>query len=259
MLDALTRREDTGMDKQVSVSRIYQGDDPAALMDAALRAAAGFMCLRRDEGAAPCLACSACKKVLTRAHTDVRVIDGGAEGAVKIDDIRALRADLFVRPFDSDCKINIIAHAETLNTAAQNALLTVLEEPPPYASFLLLTRNARALLPTVRSRCALIRLPPAPEPPPAPEDTQRAERYLRAVFSGDGWEIAGAALSLEKLPRDELSRVLRAGLVYLEKAFFAGTSPQRAMALCETFLKLLDALEGNASPGSVCGVLMLGG
>lgn len=237
-----------------TASRIYIGDEPQALVDAALSDAAGLMCARG--GDKPCGVCIACKKVLSRRHVDVRVLDNGPEGTVKVDEIRDLRRDLFVRPFDGERKINIIAFADTMNAGAQNALLTVLEEPPPYAFFFLLTGRPHALLPTVRSRCAQVRLPPAPEPQPAPEDTARAGAYLSAAQSGDMWETAVAALSLEKLTRDELSRVLSAGVLLLEKMLRAQPSPW-AVAMCEKFLGLISELDGNASVGTVCGVLMI--
>ena len=237
-------------------SRVYQGDDPAALKDAALRDAAALLC---EKGASvPCGSCPACKKALSLSHVDVRLLDKGPDGTVKVDDVRALRADLFVRPFDGQYKINIIAHAHTMNAAAQNALLTVLEEPPPYAFFFLLTGNAQALLPTVRSRCALVRMPPADEPPADPEDTEKAAAYLAAVDSGDDWAIACAALALEKLTRAGLSRVLLAGLSLLSlRLRSGGAETRRAAALCGVFLELLDGLEQNASVGSVCGILAL--
>src|SRR5438105_8123451 len=59
-------------------------------------------------------------------------------------------------------RVYIIERAETLNIAAANSLLKVLEEPPPYAVFVLLAPHAARLLPTVLSRCQLIRLTPAP-------------------------------------------------------------------------------------------------
>ena len=78
--------------------------------------------------------------------------------------IRALRADAYIRPNEAGRKVYLLERAHTMNPSAQNAMLKLLEEGPPYAAFLLLTENAAALLPTVRSRCETLTLSPVPLP-----------------------------------------------------------------------------------------------
>ena len=76
--------------------------------------------------------------------------------------VRALRADAYIRPNEAERKVYILENAQTMNASAQNAMLKLLEEGPAYAAFLLLTDNAAALLPTVRSRCEHLPSPPSP-------------------------------------------------------------------------------------------------
>ena len=79
-----------------------------------------------------------------------------------MDLIREARADIYIQPNESEHKIYLFPRAQDMGIPGQNALLKVLEEPPAYGVFLLLTTNADALLPTVRSRCTELRMQPLP-------------------------------------------------------------------------------------------------
>jgi len=63
-----------------------------------------------------------------------------------------------IRPYSSKYKIYIVPHADKMSVQAQNALLKTIEEPPEYAVIILLTENAEILLPTIRSRCVILKL-----------------------------------------------------------------------------------------------------
>ena len=113
--------------------------------------AAALVCDRRG-GALPCLSCAGCRKAEGGIHPDiVRVGDDGKD--ISVAQVRALRADAYIRPNEAERKVYILENAQTMNASAQNAMLKLLEEGPAYAAFLLLTDNAAALLPTLRSRC----------------------------------------------------------------------------------------------------------
>lgn len=120
--------------------------------------AAALVCDRRG-GALPCLSCAGCRKAEGGIHPDiVRVGDDGKD--ISVAQVRALRADAYIRPNEAERKVYILENAQTMNASAQNAMLKLLEEGPAYAAFLLLTDNAAALLPTVRSRCEHLPLSP---------------------------------------------------------------------------------------------------
>lgn len=78
---------------------------------------------------------------------------------IKIDQIRALEDFIYVGSHRNGRRVVIVEPAEALNPAAANALLKVLEEPPPNVYFLMVSSNWRRLLPTLRSRCRRIDLP----------------------------------------------------------------------------------------------------
>lgn len=111
----------------------------------------------------PCLQCSACRKVMANTHPDFITIDDPEKKTVPVDLIRQARADIYVQPNEADRKIYLFPRAQDMGIPGQNALLKVLEEPPPYGVFLLLTDNPEALLPTVRSRCTELKLSTLPD------------------------------------------------------------------------------------------------
>ncbi len=112
---------------------------------------------------APCLDCGPCRKVMAGIHPDVITVDDPEKKTVPVALIRDMREDLFIRPNEADKKIYLFPRAQDLGIPGQNALLKVLEEPPSYGVFLLLTDNPEKLLPTVRSRCVELRLLPLAE------------------------------------------------------------------------------------------------
>lgn len=108
----------------------------------------------------PCGMCSGCRKVFERVHPDIIAVNDPAHKTIAVDVIRQMRADVFLRPNEGRRKIYLIE--QDMAEAPQNALLKILEEPPDYAVFLLLTDRAEKLLPTIRSRCAELLMVPVP-------------------------------------------------------------------------------------------------
>ncbi|WP_306533189.1 DNA polymerase III subunit delta' [Geobacter sp.] len=159
----------------------------------------------RDDG---CGTCPSCRKMATLQHPDLHLVE--PDGAfIKIDQIRDLQRELVLRPIETPLKACIIRDADRLNPAAGNALLKTLEEPPGNALMILLTTNLDGVLPTVRSRCQLLRFAPLPE------------RLIEEQLIAAGRDQAAARLtaslaggSLGKaLEEDEGVMVDRAGLL----------------------------------------------
>jgi len=99
-----------------------------------------------------------CAKLKRGVHPDVRWVTKGKR-AIGIDQVRELREAALYPPSEAPRKVYVIAEAEALSLEAANSLLRILEEPPPYLVLLLLTRSLN-LLPTIISRCRVIRLMP---------------------------------------------------------------------------------------------------
>ena len=111
----------------------------------------------------PCGVCLQCRKVLDGVHPDVITVDDPDKKIVTVELIRKARADVYIKPNEGRRKVYLIPRAADMNAAAQNALLKVIEEPPDYAAFLLLTDGAERLLPTIRSRSVPLLLTPLSE------------------------------------------------------------------------------------------------
>jgi DNA polymerase-3 subunit delta' len=95
------------------------------------------------------------RRVAARAHPDLYVLEPLGE-MIRIDDVRALRHDLHMRPFEADRRVYLVLDADRMNEDAADALLKDLEEPPPYAVILLVASELGPLPPTILSRCQLV-------------------------------------------------------------------------------------------------------
>ena len=109
----------------------------------------------------PCGECPDCKKHAANTHSDLMIIN--EEGSIGVDVIRAMNEELYIKPALSEKKIFIIRDADSMNDAAQNALLKSFEEPPQYAVIILLSENVKNLLPTIRSRGTRVEFEPFSE------------------------------------------------------------------------------------------------
>ena len=180
------------------------GEERAGLAD---RMTAAYLC--RGERP-PCGRCGPCRKAAAHTHPDVwRTSPAPDKREITVDQIRALRADAYIRPNEGRRKVYIIDPADAMNPAAQNALLKVLEEGPSYAAFLLLAERPGLLLDTVRSRCELLALPPEASRPD-PELVEQAGSLARLLLTGDELSIAQALVELEltKPKGDRLAALL---------------------------------------------------
>lgn len=120
---------------------------------------------------AGCRACPACQKVLNANHPDVRWIERSGAN-ISIDQVRNLQQDARYRPLEAPQKVYVLAEADALSREASNSLLKLLEAPPPQTMVLLLARHVSQLLPTILSRCQVLRA--------APPSRARVQETLRS-------------------------------------------------------------------------------
>ena len=103
-----------------------------------------------------CGTCAHCRKMRSGNHPDFITVEDPEHKNVAVKIVRQIRDDMFVRPNEAAYKIYLFP--QELGVEGQNALLKILEEPPAYGVFILLTDNPDKLLPTVRSRCTELKL-----------------------------------------------------------------------------------------------------
>ena len=107
----------------------------------------------------PCGKCHSCKQGESGNHPDIIRVTHEKPNSISVDDIRTqVNNTVDIKPYQGPYKVYIIPQADMMTPQAQNAILKTIEEPPSYAVFLLLTENAETLLPTINSRCVMLKL-----------------------------------------------------------------------------------------------------
>ena len=221
--------------------------------------AAAIQCKDPDK---PCLRCLSCRKIMANSHPDFITVEDPEHKNVAVKIVREAREDMFVRPNESDRKIYLFP--QEMGIEGQNALLKILEEPPSYGVFILLTDNPEKLLPTVRSRCTELALTGLPEkvlrgallrefPQAEPEAIAAAisrsggylgqarellsqgealapqtESFLQSFAVKNALGLAQTLAPMEKWKRDQLIPVLEQWIAFLEEAL-SSRSGMRAM------------------------------
>ncbi len=205
-------------------------------------------------GSVPCGVCPACKKSTRGIHPDMIEISRPEDKReIPVDTIRkAVRAQTFVVPNEADCKVFIIHEADTMNTQAQNALLKTLEEPQRYCRFILSAENPASLLPTVRSRCAEVRVTSRRD---AAADTWLGERFFEALDAGK-LKTAEFLYELEKADREKMAD-------FLSQISQLSVTKMKSGGDCARLLKILSAVQKaeeyqkyNVSAGHIVGMLL---
>ena len=127
----------------------------------ALRFAQALNCQTPISAGIPCGTCRDCKQIESMGHADLTIIQAEAEGGtLKVDQIREARRTLTLKPYQSKYRVSIFLRFQEANDSASNALLKTLEEAPSYAVLILTADNPEQLLPTIVSRCEVLRLRP---------------------------------------------------------------------------------------------------
>src|SRR5919205_394633 len=140
----------------------------------------------RGPTTAPDGTCHSCVAIANGTSLDVIEMDAASQRG--IDDIRDIRDRVVLQPVEGQMKVYILDEAHQLTDAAWNALLKMIEEPPPHLLFVFCTTELQKVLPTVRSRCQtfVFSLPRLPD----------LVRYLRRVADAETIDVPDAALAL---------------------------------------------------------------
>jgi len=141
----------------VSHAYLFVGPTGSGKRTAALALACTLFC---DDGG--CGACPTCYRVKNGFHPDVHSIRPEGAATYVIDQIRQVIRDVNLRPVQASRKIYILDEAERLNAESANAFLKTLEEPPDNVVIVLLARTYDSVLPTIASRCQVVRFRPVP-------------------------------------------------------------------------------------------------
>lgn len=134
---------------KTSHSYIFWGTEGIGKKTIAEQFAKSILCLESKQVECKC---KSCIEFGSNNNPDFFLIES-EEGKIKIEEIRQIQRKIAEKPIISNKKVYIINDAETMTTEAQNCLLKTLEEPPEYATIILITSNENNLLSTIKSRC----------------------------------------------------------------------------------------------------------
>ena len=236
------------------------GPDGVGKRTLALAVARALLC---ESGGDGCGECAPCGRVERGLHPDVFVVEPET-AAIKIEQVRTLVREIASGPFEGRARAFVIDDAHTMTEQAMNALLKSLEEPAATSHVLLVTGAPQALLPTIRSRCQVLRFGPIPAAILEQHLQQRHgltadEARLRASLSGGS---LGAALAFESDGYRAVRDLLIAGfsrlpsLGPLERMDFAqklhdADDPMLVVTALRSILRDVAALRAGAPPDSV--------
>ena len=221
----------------VSHAYLFSGPRNCGKTTAALAFASALNCADPTGDSDACGRCMSCLRIQAGNDADVQLIfpDGNQ---TKMDQMQEMIRSLNYAPLSGKYRVFIVEQADTLNPSSENCILKILEEPPPYAVLILLSSNPNSLLPTIRSRCRVVRFSRA--------STSEIEEILRRASSLSDDErrviaacsqgLVGKALSAASGPEfmEERQAVLQA-----LKAWADGP-PVMGLQTAETIRKLAD-------------------
>jgi DNA polymerase-3 subunit delta' len=140
---------------------LFTGPQGVGRCTLAIRLTQALNCPQHVKPGIPCGECRACRLIENKQHPDLSVVQAEEVGrALKVDQIRELQRTLSLAPYEAIYKVALLLRFEEANPNAANALLKSLEEPPPQVIMLLTASDSETLLPTIVSRCEVIRLRP---------------------------------------------------------------------------------------------------
>ena len=192
--------------------------------------AAAAVC--ESQGALPCGICRQCVNALGDTHPDIVAFSGAGSRTFGVDVVRKIRLDAYISPNDAQRKVYILVNIQDMTEQAQNALLKIIEEPPPFVLFIFTCDSRAHVLETVRSRAQLIAVGSIPE--------AEAVRALKEQCEGisDDEALRAARISGGIVGRARL--MLDAG--FSEISDFASAFTK---ALCATDLYAFLSLSGR--------------
>jgi DNA polymerase III subunit delta' len=234
----------------------------------AIRFARALMCTQPPSPGESCGTCKACQQIEAMQFADLSVVQAESEGAVlKIDQVREVNHSLSLKPYQSKYRVAIFMRFQEANLNAQNALLKTLEEAPGHAILILTADNAEQLLPTIVSRCEILRLRALPleavdghllQHGASPEDARllahlsngRPGYALRLLADPDGLKVRAERLDdlRELMPATRVRKFAYADKLAKDKDTF-----RRVLMLWSSYFRDVMLTTAQATPGSTPG------
>ncbi len=219
--------------------------------------AKNILCRQEHTG---CGSCSSCLKLASDNHPDLMVVvpDGAS---IKNAQVEAFQEFIFIRPFESKHKIVIFNEVHLMTERAQNRILKVLEEPPEYAVFILMTQQMEALLETVQSRCQIVSVYDSYTHVSDPILQSKALELLHGIEKQDAGRVLefGAYMKQEKAQitafLSQVTSLLRDVMIFRETHNYQLISPENFSIL--NYKEQLSKLTMNISRKKIIELIFL--
>ncbi len=207
---------------------ILEGKKGSGKFTFALSVASAALC---SSAIRPCGNCKNCRQIGENVAPDVRITELVSDKAsISVDAVRAIKSDAPSFPCEGELKFYIIKDSDKLTVQAQNALLKILEEPPSFVVFILITENASLLLPTIRSRAPVFRMQSF-------DDSELRQRLV---------EISDKAATMQKNDPSVFERIIKSADGSIGKALvnLDNRTAGKLFERRETVVEMLNALNG---------------
>lgn len=191
---------------QIGHAYLFVGPPGSGKRTAAVALACAVFC---DDGG--CGACGACARVKRRSHPDVHMIEPEGAAGYLAEQIRDVIHDVSLAPIEGPAKVYILDSADLFNDASANAFLKTLEEPPDNVVIILLSHSYDRVLPTIASRCQVVRfrrIPPSEAAAVLVEQTGADHPEALAALAAAGGVTARARDFLGSMSRRNARTVI---------------------------------------------------
>jgi DNA polymerase-3 subunit delta' len=146
---------------EVRHAYLFTGPQGVGRRTLALQFAQALNCLNPPAPGEFCGECRICRQTAAMQHSDLAVLQAEKEGGIlKVEQVREVQHSLSLLPYEARYRVALLLRFQEANPNAQNALLKTLEEAPQRVVLLLTADSAESLLPTIVSRCEVLRLRP---------------------------------------------------------------------------------------------------
>ncbi len=230
----------------------------------ALRFAQALNCPQPIAQGVPCGECRDCRQFEAMGHPDLTVVQAEVEGGtLKVDQVREMRRAVVLKPYQSPYRVALFLRFQEASEGAANALLKTLEEAPPHAVLILTAESPEGLLPTITSRCEILRLRPVPVEDVeslllsrgAREDQARLLAHISSGRPGYALRLLedGSALEFRDEKLNDLEKLLSSTRVekfrYAERLYKDKDALRETLLVWGSFWRDVMLRSANASAG----------
>ena len=200
-------------------------------------------CLQPPAPGEYCGTCRICRQTASMQHSDLTILQAEKEGGVlKVEQVRDLQHTVSLMPYEARYRVALLLRFEEANPSAQNALLKTLEEAPQRVILMLTAGSAESLLPTILSRCEVLRLRPMSLDRLAEELGKQHENQLPAEQARLLAHLSGGRLGYALRLKDQAEKMEQRNSVLSDLLNLLSANRRERFSYAESAAKDREAL-----------------